>query len=343
MRIRVRPVPWTTWPARGSAGMVNSSSLSTIEPQVQLAFPLEPQELIEPAPLQADRNLILAIDREAVANRCPAARAERHRFAHAFELNESSRNVVGLIGDRKLRIADCERADLACRREIALQQQRRHLQHVGDIVESVADVVGRQQLRNVDVEREQIANGVGVFGPVEAMERGAPGIGFDLRQAIALGLDSLDKRGVGGGVGPRHPRRRHLAAAQLAQHLFPSGAVLAEVGEVQRLQVQSGPRLGTEMAGVAIDLPGSPDRLLVKRLAMDGGGGNEMFLGHCRGGQQNSREYHAHRRQCPGASHWPLPATRKTTRKSYADAWLLASRSQAGRILKRPISSQILK
>ena len=95
-----------------------------IEPQVQLAFPLEPQELIEPAPLQADRDLILAIDREAVANGCPASRAERHRFAHAFELNESSRNVVGLIGDRKLRIARCERADLGCRREIAFQQQR---------------------------------------------------------------------------------------------------------------------------------------------------------------------------------------------------------------------------
>jgi hypothetical protein len=117
------------------------------------------------------------------------------------------------------------------------------------------------------------------------MQRRAPGIGLDPCQAIAFALDSPDKRGVGGRVGPRHPRRRHLAAAQLAQHLFPNGPVLAKVGEVQGLHVQSGPCLGTEMAGVAIDLPGAPNRLLIKILAVDRRGGNETFLRHCRGGQ----------------------------------------------------------
>ncbi len=95
----------------------------TIEPQVQLAFPLEPQELIVSASLQAHRNLIFAIYREAVANGRAAARAERHRFAHAIELNESPRNVVGLIGYRKSTIAHGEPADLGCRRKVAFQQQ----------------------------------------------------------------------------------------------------------------------------------------------------------------------------------------------------------------------------
>ena len=56
------------------------------------------------------------------------------------------------------------------RRQIALLQRRRDAEHVGDIVEAVGRIVGRQQRRDVDVEREQIANRVGVFGAVEAME-----------------------------------------------------------------------------------------------------------------------------------------------------------------------------
>ena len=93
---------------------------------------------------------------------------------------------------------------------------------------------------------------------------GRPGVGPHVRHAIAFALDSLDEGLVGGLVGPRRAGRRHLAGAQLAQYLLPSGAVVVEVGEVQGLQVHR-PCLGTDMAGVAIELPGLPNDLLIEQ------------------------------------------------------------------------------
>ena len=47
----------------------------------------------------------------------------------------------------------------------------RHAEHVGDVVEAGRRIVRRQQRADVDVEREQVANGVGVLGAVEPMQR----------------------------------------------------------------------------------------------------------------------------------------------------------------------------
>src|SRR2546430_5205468 len=55
---------------------------------------------------------------------------------------------------------------------------------ISDIVEAVADVVGRQQLRDIDVEPQQIANRIGVLRPVETMERRTSWIGLELRQTV---------------------------------------------------------------------------------------------------------------------------------------------------------------
>ena len=59
----------------------------------------------------------------------------------------------------RLGASDREAADLLRGRHVAIQQRRREIadRHV---VEAVAGFVGRQQRRGVDVEREQIADGV---------------------------------------------------------------------------------------------------------------------------------------------------------------------------------------
>ena len=59
--------------------------------------------------------------------------------------------------------ADREPADLLRRRDVAVEQRRREVadRHV---VEAVAGLVGRQQRRDVDVERQQVADGVLVLG-----------------------------------------------------------------------------------------------------------------------------------------------------------------------------------
>ncbi len=183
-------------------------------------------------------------------------------------LNEPVRNRIGLIGHRCVRVAYGGAADLACHRQIAFQQYGRHLQHVADIVEAVADVVGRQQLANVDLQRQQVANGVRVFCAIESMERRPSGIGSGLCYTIAFVLDRRDQLIIADFGWARHADGRHFAAAQLAQDLLPGLAIGIESGEVQRFQIQFRFGLGTEMASVAIDFRGLPKSLWIKCRAM---------------------------------------------------------------------------
>src|SRR5262249_32887556 len=101
-------------------------------------------------------------------------------------------------------------------------------------------------------KRQQIANRVGVFRPVEAMERGTSGVGLGVDQAIAFTLDCTDESLISGLIGSRRAGRRHLASAQLAQHLFPNGAVAVETGEIQGLKVHPCAGLGTKVTSVTI-------------------------------------------------------------------------------------------
>src|SRR5579883_2197308 len=96
------------------------------------------------------------------------------------------------------------------------------------------------------------------------MERRTSRIGPGINQALAFALDCIDEVLVSGFIRPRRARRRHLAAAQLAQHLLPKGAVAVEIGEIQGLQVHARAGLWTKMASVAVQLPGLPGRMLVK-------------------------------------------------------------------------------
>ena len=72
-------------------------------------------------------------------------------------------------------------ADLRGRRDVALDQRRRDAEHVGDVVEAGRRIVGRQQRADVDVEREQIADGVRVLGAVQPVQRRRAGIGIGAR------------------------------------------------------------------------------------------------------------------------------------------------------------------
>jgi hypothetical protein len=57
-------------------------------------------------------------------------------------------------------------AHLARRPEILLEERRRNAQHAGDVVEAEALVVRRQQARPVDLQVEQVADGVAVLGAI---------------------------------------------------------------------------------------------------------------------------------------------------------------------------------
>ena len=99
-----------------------------------------------------------------------AARAERQPL-DVLVVRPLAGRRVGDLRRRRRAIAHGLAADLHRRRDVALHERRRHGERFGDVVEAFVRVVGRQQRLDVDVDRQQIADGVGVLGAVQAMER----------------------------------------------------------------------------------------------------------------------------------------------------------------------------
>ena len=98
-----------------------------------------------------------------------------------------------------------------------LKVDRRERQHIADIIEAVARVVGWEVDGEVTVDVAKVANGVVVFRPVEAADRHLAGVHFRLgdrltEQAFDLALQGFDL-GLGGtrlAFGGRHFAGDHL-------------------------------------------------------------------------------------------------------------------------------------
>ena len=71
--------------------------------------------------------------------------------------------------------------DLLRRVQVLLHQHRRNREHVADIVEAVAQVVGGEVLLRTEIHRQQVADGVGVFRPVEPPRSHVAGIALPER------------------------------------------------------------------------------------------------------------------------------------------------------------------
>src|SRR5262245_14523561 len=74
-----------------------------------------------------------------------------------------------MAGRRRERPANGCAAHFLRGREIALEQRRRELA-VGHVVEAVARIVFREQRRNVDIESQDVANGVLIFDAAQSTE-----------------------------------------------------------------------------------------------------------------------------------------------------------------------------
>ena len=128
-----------------------------------------------------------------------AARAERQVLAHAVVLHQQRRqriaHRVGLDG----RVAHGQPADPARRRHVALQQPRSHGQDVGVVVEAVGEIVGRQHRPGIDLQVEQIADGVRVLQAVEAMDGRPARVRLFDGGPVEGGLQPRRERAVGRG------------------------------------------------------------------------------------------------------------------------------------------------
>ena len=185
------------------------------------------EHLAETQLQQRQPDHVLAVHREVVRDGGAAARAER-LARQRLVLAEIALDRVGDLGRRGVALADGQAADFGRRRDVALEQRRRHAQHVGDVVEAVARVVGRQQGRGVHVERQQIADRVLVFGAVHAVQRRASWIRLGRRGAVDRVLDRAGEGVERRTLGPLGAGRRHHAGAHLADHLLPGLGVALE-------------------------------------------------------------------------------------------------------------------
>jgi hypothetical protein len=79
------------------------------------------------------------------------------------------------------------------RQQIALEQHRRHRQHVADIVESVSGIVVRKCVRRLQVQSDQVANRIVVFGTIESPDRHPSGIGIRRVNRMDCVIDPLDE------------------------------------------------------------------------------------------------------------------------------------------------------
>ena len=204
--------------------------LAEVEAPDPLAVEPDLQRVPGPRPApQGDPDDVLGVEGEVVAHREPAPRPERQVLARTPVLGEQRRCPVESGGGAQRRVPDSLPADLRGGQQVALEQPRRDGEDVADVVEAVPRLVGRQQGLGVDLEGQQVADGVGVLGPVQPLHRGAAGVGSRPGRAVEGGLQVVDERGVGRGVGgaavgtaassrcaasaapsprPRHPPRR---------------------------------------------------------------------------------------------------------------------------------------
>ena len=126
----------------------------------------------------------------------------------------------------------------------------------------LVDVVAWEQRRRVDVETQQITNGVLILGAIEPMERfGSSRIRMGNRKSIDLGFEPSGKRFVGVMRWARSTGRRHGPGAQLGDDLLPYLGVLPDRGRVETLECEVGRSDAVAVAGEAVARQGCLEQL----------------------------------------------------------------------------------
>jgi hypothetical protein len=162
-----------------------------------------------------------------------------------------------------LRRHDRRLGDLLGGDQVLVHQQRRDRQNIADVVEAVADVVGREVVGGPQVEAREVTDGVVVLFAVEAAHGHAARVIYFAVRLRDRRVDPADQEVALGGRRLRHPRRRHVAGADVARHLFPHGAAFENRGRVLVAhQRQIGSRAPGAVARHAVPLHQRRDVLL---------------------------------------------------------------------------------
>ena len=211
--------------------------------------------------LQPNLDLVLAVGRKQVLDHRPAARAEG-KPGDMVLLRPVGWNDHHPAPGRRQAAADRQSAHLLRRCKVALHQRGREPPGV-HVVEAEGGVVARQERRHVDLEGQQVADGVAVLGPVQAAEGvRAARIRVGGGRGVERRLEVRDHAAVVGGVGPGARPGRHRAGPQLADDLLPQLGMAGDVGDVDAFERQAA---GLEPVVVTGDAVAVEQGLLVGR------------------------------------------------------------------------------
>ena len=222
-----------------------------VHADLELMRILQPAHRPEVGAEQTDLELVLAIERQVGLDLDAAHRAERQAVDLAI-LRGVLSDAIELADRRRLRIANRQRCDALGGAEVTLEQHRRHAEHVGVVVEPAARIVRRQHRGDIDVERQQIANGVGVLGAIEAMGQRAARVRIRARRVIERRLERRDQRPTRGLVGPGQTSGGHHARPHFSNHVLPDIGVRRHVGQVRHIEREAARSQALVMAGDAV-------------------------------------------------------------------------------------------
>jgi len=114
----------------------------------------------------------------------------------------------------------------------------RYGQHIGEIVETaVSGFITRQQWPDIEVEVEEIVDGVTKLRAIQAMDwTGCAGIRMGAPGGVDVLLQGTRDLAVTGGIGSRTSGRGHGACPQLRNDSLPGFRVASRLRDVKLVQ-----------------------------------------------------------------------------------------------------------
>ena len=165
--------------------------------------------------------------------RSAADRAERHAL-DVLILRQVLPHREGLGDCGLMHVPDRKRAHGLGRGEVALEERRRHAERIRDVIEAVGRVVRRQERRDIDIERQQIANGVGVLRAVEPMQERTSGMRVRVGLAVERRFQERRQRVQRCAVGLTSALGWHRSRVQPPEHLLPQRRIAAHASRHRR-------------------------------------------------------------------------------------------------------------